>query len=639
MKRTISTVSEESLVGLQERIHWLYIFLTLFFILITFRLWYLQIIKGDELRQYSLRNLIKETKIQAPRGIFLDREGKILVKNKVGFQLTLKPQFAVKKEETLQALAPILKLNVKKTLKEIQKSEKQHGPFEDFILKSELSFDEVAYLKRTRFLHPGLSVKPIILRKYPLNENGAQLFGYVGEISKSELKAYRKSFATNFEPKDIVGKGGLEKEWETVIRGKSGAFYEEVDALGRGQLTPFLGLENKPPVQGHHLVLTIDKDLQQIAFESMKRNDAIGERIGALVAMKSNGEILAWVSLPSFNANDFTEKIEKDVWLNLTKHPYKPFRNKVIQDHYPPGSSLKPFVALVGLEESLITPEKKILSPGYISFGRRRYHDHKKGGHGLLNLHEAIERSSNTFFYKLGMKMDIDRVAHFASLFNLGKKTGIKLRPESTGFVPSKKGKLKSTGEPWQPGENLSHAIGQGFWLLTPLQMAVLFNTLALEGQVYQPFLVKEIRTSKEEVLKKFQPQLVRTIKEIDKKHFQAIKKGMFQVANGPHGTARWWKLSPYKKVFFAGKTGTVQLSKLSASEVYKKCETLSFNKRHHGWFAGYAPHDKPEISVAVLTEHSCHGSTGSAPIVRDVIRGYLKKYRPELLQKGEPSA
>ncbi len=625
--------SHEAMKNFRTRYQWLYICLTFFGLFIVFRLWHLQIIKGDELNDYSKRNLIKETKIQAPRGIFFDREERILVKNKVGFYLTLKPQFTKDKETTLKAIQPVIENRIKKLLKKIKVSERKHGLFQDVVLKENLSFNEVSFLKRILFAYPGLSVKKVILRKYPLNKNGAQLFGYVGEISETEIKKYNKKKSDVwFEQGDIIGKSGLEREWEEELRGQRGAFYEEVDALGRGQITQFLGLKNKTANQGHHLVLTLDKDLQEASFKSMKRKDPIGERIGAVVAMKTNGEVLAWVSLPSFNPNVFTETIGTKVWSDISLNSYKPFRNKVIQDHYPPGSALKPLIGLIGLHENKISPEEKVLSPGFIKLGRRRWHDHKRGGHGEINLIQAIERSSNTFFYKLGMNLDIDHVAHWASLFQLGQKTGIQLEHEKEGLVPSKTWKLKRTGEPWQLGENLIHAIGQGFWLVTPLQMAVLFNALALEGKVYRPFLVKRIKNSKEEIIKEFKPRLIREIKSIPKAHFQTAKAGMFQVSNGDYGTARFWKIGGDVK--FSGKTGTVQIKNLSASEVYQKCENLIFDKRHHGWFAGYAPSKAPEIVVVVFTQHSCHGSTGSVPVARDIMRAYLKKYRPELMKK-----
>ena len=637
MSSSYELKSTEAMKDFKGRYQRVYICLATFSFIIVFRLWHLQIIKGEELNEYSKRNLIKENKIEAARGIIFDREQRILVKNKIGFHLTLKPQFTKDKNKVLEAIRPVIGAKKSKLLRKIQKSEKRYGLFRDVVLKENLSFDEVSFLKRILFSYPGLSVKKVILRKYPLNENGAQLFGYVGEISKQEIKKYNKTDSKlKWERGDIIGKSGLEKKWEKQLRGKRGAFYEEVDALGRGHITQFLGLKNKKASQGHHLVLTLDKDLQEASLLSMKRKDRIGDRIGAVVAMRTNGEILAWLSLPSFNPNFFTEVIDKNVWRNLSSNPFKPFRNKVIQDHYPPGSTLKPLVGLVALHEKTISQDKKVLSPGFIRLGRRRWHDHKRAGHGEINLTQAIERSSNTFFYKLAMDLNIESLFSWASRFGLGKKTGLKLYDESPGLVPSKDWKLKRTGEPWQLGENLSHAIGQGFWLTTPLQLAVLFNTLALEGKVYRPFIVKRIKDSEDKVVEEFKPKLLKQIKEISKKDFQTIKEAMFQVSNGEFGTAKWWKIG--QGLTFSGKTGTVQMKNLSASEVYQKCESLNFDKRHHGWFVGYAPSEEPEIVVAVFAEHSCYGSVGAVPVARDIMRAYLKKYRPDLLRSKKAS-
>ncbi len=605
------------------------------------RLWYLQIMMGTELRDFSEKNLIKETKIPAPRGLILDREGKVLVDNLPGFEATISPQYATHLEETTQSVGPILNMSPSGIVNMVRKSRIRNGPFRPVKIKENLTLDEVFRLKLQRLDHPGLNINEAILRHYPLKENGAQLFGYVAEISKEQISKFNQKYQglLSFEQGDIIGKSGLEEVWEKYIRGYDGISIVEVDARGRrtdADSPRTLGFKPQDEVPGNNLILTIDRDIQEAAFKAMNRNDHIGPRVGSLVALKSNGEVLAWVNNPSYDPNNFSTGISPEIWSKLVNDPFRPLRNKVIQDHYSPGSTFKPIVAIAALEEKVITPTTVINAPGFIRFGRRVYHDHQKSGAGNVVLAEAIERSSNVFFYKMGIALGIDKIATYAKLLGLGQYTGIGLSNEVQGVIPTKEWKLKNYGEEWQPGENLSNAIGQGYVLITPLQMAMAYSAIAQEGPLYKPFIVKKIISHDNELISSFEPELIRDTsvpnKEgifITKENFRAVKKGMWRVANGERGTARWWKIPG---VEMAGKTGTVQMRSYSAEQIYDKCESRPFNQRHHGWFVGYAPADNPEITVAVLAEHACHGSTGGAPIARDVIYAYIQKYHPELL-------
>ncbi|RME16132.1 MAG: penicillin-binding protein 2, partial [Bdellovibrio sp.] len=427
------------------------------------------------------------------------------------------------------------------------------------------------------------------------------------------------------------------------IRGRDGVKFVEVDARGSevsGAKTPgFLHLKNQPEVPGHNLVLTIDKDLQEAAYNAMKRNDWIGNRIGGVVALRSNGEVLAMVSSPSYNPNQFSSGISKALWQELVNGAFQPLRNKVIQDPYAPGSTFKPLVALAALQEGIITASTLIYAPSALRFGKRIYHDHSRAGYGHINVLTALERSSNVFFYKMGISLGIDNIAKYAYSLGLGHPTGIRLPNENPGTLPTEKWKLKRFGEPWQPGENLSNAIGQGFVEATLLQMAVAFNAIGTEGKVYRPLLVKRIISHENKLIKEMSPQLITDLSRppnqedsehvfIEKTHFKTVKKGLERVVNGEHGTAKWWR---FKKIKMAGKTGTSQVRSFSAEDIYKRCRLRPFKDRHHGSFVGFAPADKPEITVAALALHSCSGSGGAAPIVHDVIKAYFKKYHPEL--------
>lgn len=630
------------------RFRLLYLVVALATITITMRLWFLQIYQGEELREYSEKNRVKETKIVAPRGLILDREGKVLVDNLPGFEATISPQYASKLDDTAEALAQALSLQSTKIVQDVKKGRRRDGPFRPVRVKDNLSLEEVYRLKLLRWDHPGLNINETVVRHYPLGPNGAQLFGYVGEIAREQLDKYNAKYLNHFvfEQGDLIGQSGLELTWEGQLRGGDGVRYVEVDARGReaASETPrFLGLQTRQALPGENLVLTIDKDIQEAAYKATFREDTYGNRVGGIVVMKTNGEILAWVNTPSFDPNQFTTGISPEIWEDLTSNKFKPLRNKVIQDHYSPGSTFKPIVALAALQEKVITPTTLVSAPATLKFGRRVYHDSSKTGYGSITIFEALERSSNIFFYKMGIALGIDRLAPYARALGLGEKTNIQVPHEVSGLIPTSEWKARTYGEEWQPGENLTNAIGQGFVLATALQMALAYNSIALEGKVVKPFLVKRIQDPDGKVLEEYEPKVIRDVSEepfggvkIEKKNFQTVKEGMRRVANGAAGTARFWKIPG---VEMAGKTGTSQVRSFSAEEIYDRCELRKVELRHHGWFVAFAPYEAPEVTIAVLAEHACHGNTGGAPLARDIILAYMQKYHPERLKKVEKPA
>jgi penicillin-binding protein 2 len=623
-------------------------------VLIIFsRLWYLQIVEGDELRKFSEKNRVKENRIRAARGLILDRHGDILVDNAIGYDATLTPQYLTSSDITAASVGATLNQDPAKIKESIRVGRFRNGAGSPVTIKENLSYEEVFRLQKLRFDNTGLNIEERVLRSYPLEENGAQLFGYVGEVSKKQLENYNAKH-NNVPPLDqgaIIGQSGLEEVWDQEVRGKDGISFTEVDAHGRESPAAsekvLFELKPQAEVPGYNVVLTIDKEIQIAAHKALlEQKDAIGPRIGGIVVMKTNGEILAWTNTPSFNPNKFARGIANNIWTELINHPFKPLRNKVIQDHFAPGSTLKPIVALAALQEGVVTPTKIISAPGQMRFGNRMYHDSLKQGHGEITVYQAIESSSNIFFYKMGIALGIDNIAKYAKAMGLGTKTNIGLSNEAVGVFPTKEWKLKAKGEIWQPGENLSNAIGQGFVLVNLLQMAVAYNTIATTGKVVRPFIVEKLVAEDGSIIKKFEPQILRDISQpdqnglfIDKAHFAVVQEAMRRVANGARGTARYWKIPGIE---FAGKTGTSQVMSFSADEIYDKCERRPLAQRHHGSFIGYAPANNPEIVVAVLTEHSCHGSTGSVPVVRDVMLAYFRKYRPDLLKekiKVQPTA
>jgi penicillin-binding protein 2 len=624
------------------RYNLIYVFIAMTVLAFIVRLWFLQILQGNDLREFSEKNRIKTNKVTAPRGLLLDRNGKILVENQAGFEVVLAPQYLDNLDELANNIGPILEIDPAKIKSKVLKSRKQNGPFFLVRIKDGLSRDEVFRLKRMRLDNPGLEIRESIVRSYPMKQNGAQLYGYVGEISKRQIPSYNELYKgiLTFEQGDIIGKSGLEETLEKEIRGINGVSYIQVDAHGREAVTQTPNIygqeiKDQDPSPGNNVILTLDRDIQEAAYKAF--TDL--QRIGAIVAMKSNGEILAWVSTPSFDPNEFSTGISPQVWSKIVNDPFKPLRNKVIQDHTSPGSTFKPLVALAALEEKLVTPTTIVNCPGSLKFGRRLYHDHLKGGHGNITIYEALERSSNVFFYKMGISLGIEKMYNYISPLGIGSKSGIELSREVSGLMPNSEWKKAAIGEEWQLGENLSTAIGQGFITATPLQMAIAYNTIGTEGNVVKPMLIKKIMNQEGQTIKEFEPQTIRNVQQktntgvsISEATFKVVKEGMRRVANGDRGTAKWWKVPG---VEMAGKTGTSQVMSFSADQIYAKCETRPLHMRHHGWFVAFAPADKPEITIAALAEHSCHGSTGAAPVVRDIVLAYFKKYHPEIIENA----
>ncbi|AGH95196.1 penicillin-binding protein 2 [Pseudobdellovibrio exovorus] len=618
-------------------------------ILLIYMMWlaWLQIFQGNRLRQFSENNRIKQNKISAPRGLILDRDGKALVENLPGFEVIISPQYVENLKELAGVVGPILDIEPEKIIERFKRNRRINGPFATIRLKDNLSREEVFRLKRIRLDTPGLEIRESIIRHYPLRENGAQLFGYVGEISRNEISKLNEKYKGSlfFEQGDIVGKSGLEENLEEKIRGQDGVSFIQVDAHGRKTITEIPNIYGQQiidldPVHGNSAYLTIDRDIQEAAYKSF--TDL--KRIGALVAMRSNGEILAWLNSPSFDPNYFATEIPARVWNKLTSDPFKPLRNKVIQDHFWPGSTFKPLVALAALQEKVITDKTVIFAPGRMYFGNRWYHNHNKNGEGHINVYDAIERSSNVFFYQLGIKLGVDKMYNYISLLGLGSRTQIEMEREAAGRLPSSAWKKSIRGEDWQPGENLTMAIGQGYVTVTPLQLAIAYNTIATDGKVVKPFIIKKVVDHDGNVLVENSPEILRDVTlqqpngyKIDRETFDVVKEGMRRVANGTRGTARSLKIPG---VQMAGKTGTAQVMSFSADQIYKSCESRPIHMRHHGWYVAWAPWDKPEVIVAVLAQHSCHGNPGAAPIVRDVIEAYFQKYHPDVianaLKKGD---
>lgn len=622
------------------------LFVMTFLILILIaRIWYLQIFQGRQLRNFSDKNTIKEQTVQAPRGNFLDRNGNVLIANRPGYRLSLDPVLFRRhnKEELKKVILDISKVldqDAKFLEEEAIKNYRKMGSYNPGVVAKEISFDQAFRLKELRLQHPEILVENVIFREYPLKKSGAQVFGYVSLASKDQILTMR-SKGVKAELGDQVGQIGLEKSLDSYVRGENGISYVQVDAKGRIQtaantLISYIGLRNVEPKIGNNIILTLDTDLQKAAFDAFQRADKLGERTGGLVALNIKGEVLAWASNPSYDPGLFQTGISSKDWEKLNTDKHKPLTDKVAQGTYSPGSVFKPFVGLAALHLNEITKYSRVESPGYISFGGRRYHDSRASGHGVVNLSEAIEVSGNVFFYKLGIALGVDALHDVISRLGIGQNTGIDFVQESKGLLPNSKWKEENRGEPWQKGEDLSFAIGQGAILTTLLQLARGYLTIATKGKVYKPLLVKEIQNSQGKAIKTFEPTLIEDLSlkgsmGIKRSDFDSVIEGLIKVAHGEKGTARY---RSSRKFLMAGKTGTVQVRSFSSDEIYIKCEQRPESERHHGVFVGFAPAEKPEIVVAGLALHACHGSSGAAPMVTELLTTYMKKHHPELFER-----
>lgn len=612
----------------QRRFFLLGIVFFLFF-LIVLRLVYLQIIKGQEFHQYALKNSLRKEIIFAPRGEIFSTDGSLLVSNKARYDLMITPQYLEDKKETFHKLEKIIGV----TLKEIESKLKAAGGQAKYIpiqIKKSLTMQEIAIVETELSNLPGVTIQEFIARQYMMNEVGAHLLGYVNQLNADQVDRYTKIHPlVELHPNDLVGNGGVELTWDAKLRGQNGYEFIEVDARGRKKPrihthNLFEGIKDRIPVSGNNIKLTIDLDLQQIA------DDGIGTQVGSVVVMDvRNGEILVMTSKPSFSPAVFSEKLTSKYWNSLLFDPRKPLIDRNVQQHYSPGSTLKPFTAITLLEEGKITEKTRINCSGSFPFGRKVYHCWKKQGHGAIDIVGAIRESCNIFFWQNLARLSIDTLHRYYSMFGFGEKTGINLPQEVPGLNPSTKWKLDRLKQSWQQGETLSVGIGQSFFLASTLQLARAYAAIANEGKVFKPHLVKEITDQNGKSVYRDTPELVREIK-LKPNTWKYVKMGLHDVVMDPRGSGQ---RSRPLKTSMAGKTGTSQVRSFSANKIYDLCELNPYESRHHGLFVGYAPADNPKIAMAIIIEHACHGSTAAAPIASKIADKYFEKY----LQKNEP--
>lgn len=585
------------------------------FTLLVIRLWYLQVLKGREFKELSENNRVRLVRETAPRGLVLDKTGKIIVENRPAFHLAIIPEDVKDWAKIKRILPNIVDITKEDIETKVSKTD-DRPPYKTIKLKDDLTWEEIARIETFKLDMPGIVLTIEPRRIYPFGETASHIIGYLGEIDEHQIKKLKKA---NYIPGDFIGKYGIEYQLEKYLRGENGGRQIEVDAMGR----EIKLLKKIIPAPGYKVYLTIDMDTQLAANAAMK------DKVGAVIAMDpQNGKILAAVSSPSFDPNSFAAGIDKENWNNLIANPFRIMETKIIQGQYPPASTFKLITAAAALEDGVITPSTKIYAGGSFWFGNKEFRDWKAGGHGIIDVHRAIVESSDTFFYQVGLKVGIDRIAYYAKGFGLGRKTGINLIHEKPGLVPSSKWKKDTYGSKWYEGETISVAVGQGYVIATPLQMMNAYAAIANGGILYLPQLVNMVEAQTGEIVGKFTPQEIGRV-PVSQSNLKILQHALKGVVNEDGGTGRTVRLPGIEA---AGKTGTAQVIRLKENTPRKKPKDTPYEQRDHAWFVGYAPAENPEIVVAVIVEHGGFGAEAAAPVAREVMKAYLKtKLKPSV--------
>lgn len=577
------------------RFRYLYWILIGIFVILICRLVYLQLVAGDYYHSLAEGNRLRAIPIAAMRGIMYDRNGQILVGSRPSFMVTYVPTKDSMTDDELKELSQLINQPEDKLREKIQKVKSAYVPT---VLATDLTQDIVTKIEERRNELPGISVDVQPIRYYPYNEMAAQIFGYVGQIDEEDMKRLEgQEGVSNITQ---IGRAGLESYYDDILRGKDGGRQVEVDAAG----SPVKEMERKNPVAGHNIHLTIDLNLQQAAEDAMDKQIAngIGTHGIAAVAIDPNtGAVLAMASRPAFNPNWFTRGITAKEWSQINDNPYHPMENRAIAGEYPPGSTFKLITGSAALELKKVTPDEMIFDSG-----RHWLVDMRNAGGealGWINFTEALSKSDNVYFYEMGRRVGIEKLAEYARMFGMGKKTGIALRGEASGLVASEEYKKKNFGQDWYLGDTFNSAIGQGFQLVTPLQAAMIVSEVANGGIQYRPFIVNRIDNLDGTPYKIFAPEQIGTL-PVSRSTLDLVREGMRNVTE--EGTAGY--LFAGFPIQVAGKTGTAE----------------NFGGVDHGWFVAYAPYDHPRIVIAVLVEQGGYGGVASGPIVKMMLEEFF---------------
>ena len=583
------------------------------FLLVASRLVYLQVVRHDDLLEQAENNRTAIVPIVPNRGVILDRNGIVLANNYSAYTLEVTPAKIVNLEQTIDALAQVIEISLRDR-RRFKKLLDESKSFESLPLRKRLTEQEVAKFSAQRYRFAGVDIKARLFRNYPYGELASHVIGYIGRINQNEKEKLDESEdADNYRGTEYIGKLGIEQSFESQLHGLTGVDSVETSAGGRAMRR----LASSPATPGNTVKLTIDIKLQHLVEE------LFGERRGALVALDPRtGEILAFVSKPTFDPNLFVDGIDSESWQALNESIDKPLLNRALRGTYPPGSTYKPFMALTALETGVRKPEQSIFDPGYFMFGGHRFRDDKEGGHGTVNMYQAIVQSCDTYFYMLANDLGVDRIHAQMQRFGFGELTGIDIEGEVHGLLPSTEWKRKTykraDQQKWYAGETISLGIGQGYNSFTMLQLASATATLGNNGIKMKPHLVKEVV----DILTHAPTTTVqKSVNEVvaNPANIAIIKNAMIGV-NLEGTSSASFRGAPYTS---GGKTGTAQVVQIKQNEKYVASKTQE-RLRDHALFTAFAPAEEPRIALAMVVENAGFGAKYSAPIARRVLDYWL---------------
>jgi penicillin-binding protein 2 len=581
---------------------------------LAWRMVQLQIIDHEHFTTLSRENRVKVLPLPPTRGLIYDRKGVLLAQNRPAYSLEITPEQVADVEQTITELGRIIEID-EEDLERFRQLRKRKRRFDSVPIRVNLSQDETAQFAVHRHRFPGVDIKAQLLRHYPHDVKTTHVLGYVGRVSQRDLEQIDVS---NYSGTSHIGKNGVEKTYESALHGVVGLEQVEVNAAGRKVRT----LAQSPPEPGVDVHLHLDIELQEVAMK------AFGDNNGAAVAIDpKNGAVLALVSQPGYDPNLFVEGISTKNYTALQQDDSRPLYNRALRGQYPPGSTVKPFMGLAGLERGAIQYDSSIYCPGFFRLpgNTHRYRDWKKTGHGSMDLDSAIVQSCDVFFYKLAYELGVDRIHGFLSQFGFGNRTGIDLTGESSGLLPSRDWKRRARRQPWYPGETLIIGIGQGYFLTTPLQLAAATAAIANNGTFFTPHVVDYLRSRETGEINPIPPS-AHVIPIAFQQNWEDVRNGMLHVVEGARGTAKRIRSDQYR---IAGKTGTAQVFTVAQDAEYDE-ETLEKKLRDHALFIAYAPVEDPQIAVAVVVENGGHGGSVAAPIAREIMDAYLLPDEPE---------
>lgn len=582
----------------------------LLILLLIARLAWLQILQKEHYSTLSENNRVNILPIPPTRGLIYDRNGILLAQNLPSFTLEIIPEHVKDLTATLEELQKLVLLS-DEDIQRFRRNVKRKRRFEGIPLRFRLNDEEVAKISVNQYRLPGVEINAALSRDYPMGQLASHSIGYVSRINEREL---RKLNASEYSGTSHIGKIGIERSYENLLHGRVG--FQRVETNAQGRILKVL--ERTLPIPGKNLYLTMDAKVQATA------ENAFDDNTGALVAIDPrNGDVIAMVSIPTFDPNLFVNGLDSLTYRGLSDSPRRPLFNRALTGQYPPGSTVKPLIGLAGLELDEVKAKEQINCPGWymLKNDERRYRDWKKEGHDETDLTKAIVESCDVYFYDLSLALGIDRIHHFLSFFGLGKKTSIDIHGELSGLLPSRSWKRQSKSLPWFPGETLITGIGQGFMLTTPLQLASFTATLSKMGQGYQPHLLDNVIDPETRIKTSQQPVALQAVPRVNDENWKTVISAMQKVVHGIHGTARSINRNIAYKA--AGKTGTAQVFSIKQDEEYVE-EDIKKKLRDHALFIGFAPVDDPQIAVAVIVENGGSGGAVAAPIARKVMDQYL---------------